>query len=728
MWLQKALVFIKKNWFILFAVATYVFFTFYYMGPGIYNCGDTVNGFGDSTAGPIWRNSIDNSAPLIGSEKYTNYPIGESLMSPVEAAVIGQTSAVWLASILAGPVCGYNSVNAIGFLSTSLMMFGFIYTLTRNRWVALLAGYAVAFTPYIQVKVGVHIAYGYVAILIGAIWALLSLIQTQKVSRALILSGVVALSFYFDPYFSLLVTTLLAPFVLVYVLTRALNWKKLEASSRRAVVRQLKLMGLSLGIIAALISPLFTIMVTQHEKIDASLAGTRDNIGVVAKLCSNWPQEYVLPFPDSPLFRIFGSYQGTIKSGIYNFSTCGIAEDSVGIALAILLIIGIGLVVFMWEKLNKRSLGLAKFVRYDPNIIIIGSLVTGTVAFLIAFPPFTIFGIPSPSQLLISITSTWRIIAREYIVINLVSVILFSVFLAYFARKLMLPRVIKVAFLIVIFILIFIQYQTYRPLEGNVPTKFSYSEAPKAYTWLSSQDKIHAVAEYPIEKVTESNSLGYYLTMQTIHRKPLLNSALVDSPQNQVRSSIKNLSDPQTIRVLGSLGIDAVIIHGADVDEIKRIPYLSIVYAGSHQPSRKPESENIKRDSLIIARIIDVPPLYLSFQFQENLPYNSAIQESPAQWQYEVPNGTKFVVSGILRAKPETDVKLQNVCMRVRMSAKGDTGIMRISSTSGNKIYFTGNISSEYMDIDIPVTVNESMTISNDKGYNMRITKIGCMG
>ena len=50
--------------------------------------------------------------------------------------------------------------------------------------------------------------------------------------------------------------------------------------------------------------------------------------------------------------------------------TCGIGEDTVGISLAVLSIVGVGTIIFLWERINKRKL---KFTTgYDKRLLVIG--------------------------------------------------------------------------------------------------------------------------------------------------------------------------------------------------------------------------------------------------------------------------------------------------------------------------------------------------------------------
>ncbi|HEY7416726.1 MAG TPA: hypothetical protein VH593_16190, partial [Ktedonobacteraceae bacterium] len=82
---------------------SYVFITAYYMTPQALHCQATVYGFGDNTAGPIWRYTVRPDNPLWGPESVTNYPYGEDLSSPVNYIAVLQYSLYWVFAKIAGP-------------------------------------------------------------------------------------------------------------------------------------------------------------------------------------------------------------------------------------------------------------------------------------------------------------------------------------------------------------------------------------------------------------------------------------------------------------------------------------------------------------------------------------------------------------------------------------------------------------------------------------------------
>lgn len=728
--LKKIYSYLVKKWFLFFVLLSYIFFAVYYGGPVAWDCQNVVNGMGDSTAGPIWKNTFIPDVPFGGVSKVTNYPLGESLASPVDISVSGQSIMLWSISKIVGPVCSYNLTVGLGIIGSAVIMFFFVRFLLGRKfgWIAWLAGYLLAFTPYFQIKTTVHPGYAFQGLFIAVLWAFLLLIKTKQIRVAILLGVLIGICFYFDPYFSLLVGTLIVAVGIAWtaVSIARISLAKGEKSATKEVFHQLKLIGVAAAVSIMMITPIALVGITRAGDIEKSVAGTRDNIQEMARACSNWPGEYLLPFPDSPLLKVFGSEQGNVRSSLYAFSDCGIAEDAVGIALVAIIITSLWGVIALWEKLQGRRKNISDMT-YDHRLVIGASLSMILLGIALALPPAHIFGFPTLSEMLISVSSIWRVIAREYVIVNIGVIILFSVALAYFAAQLKIKRLWRVALFVLIFIGAFIQYQTYRPFSGNSATQFAYSQAPDAYYWLKSQANIKSIAEYPIEKATEANSIGYYLTMQTIHGKPMLNSVLSASDQDPVRSLIKNINDPQSVPTLHSLGVTHVVVHGISRDEVEKIPYVNIVYSGNHSPGQRlPESPTIAKDTLFILEIVkSAPSETYPLQAISKIPKNGLIEKSATAWEYEIISGTRFTVDKIrtLSRTREND-KPAEICFSARTSL--DSGRTDLILSSNGALTNVGSVDGRYHDFKVQLNNVTRFEFRTTTGENIRITKVGC--
>lgn len=539
----------SKRWFFVFTILTYLFFTMFYMGPSVWKCNDTLYGFGDNTAGPVWRFGLKPpQSPVGGFENMTNYPVGENLYTPAVYSLSGQSSAIWANSRIFGPVCGYNLFNMGGFVLSAIVMFGFIYALTKRRWIAWFAGFAVSFSPYYQMKVGGHPGYGYQALLIGSVWALYNLIKNKRKRDIALFAGITASCFYFDPYFSLLVVCMVAPIGLVwltgyYLAQKNKKFEELFDASKNTLFTLLKAGAMTL----LLLLPLVFVTTKNSSQIASSVAASRGNVLFEAKACSNLPHEYVTPFVLHPIFERLAGKAEYIKliDNLHNGFSCGIGEDTVGVSVAIMTVTIFGLTVLAWETINKRKLGIQ--LGYNKRLVIYGITAVLLTGFLIGFPPMKLLGfIPTPSYVMLKITTTWRTLTRLYVVVNFATITLFSIVLVYFSEHFKKYRKILLVLFILLFGAVLIEYQAFKPFTGNKLSTFSYKkDVPSSYTWLKEQKDITAIAEYPMEKSGgESNAMAYYLSMQVAHGKKLFNSNIATSYEDKLRDSMKDISDP----------------------------------------------------------------------------------------------------------------------------------------------------------------------------------------
>lgn len=717
--------FLRRNISLILVLLSYVFFTVFYMGPSTWDCKNTVYGFGDNTAGPIWRYELEPKQPMLGAyENSTNYPVGEDLYNPTSYSLVGQTMLIWASSRALGPVCGYNVVNMIGFIASAGVMYGFILAVSKKRWIAWLAGYAVSFSPYFQMKVGGHPGYGYQALLIGSAWALFNLFKNKRKKDAVIFAVVTAVTFYFDPYFSLLGASIIAPLILTWL---GINYFSSRGSKlkKNSLVKEVKLISLSLVMIAAMLMPLVYIIFKNSNQINSSVAALRGNILFEAKSCSNLPHEYALPFVLHPVFeRVFGKtdYINMIDS-LHSGFTCGIGEDTVGISIIVLTITGLGMIVFGWEQINRRKLKLK--LGYDEKIFIVGIIGVAIVAGLIALPPIKILGVvPTPSYLLIEITTTWRTLTRMYVPVNFAVITLFSVILVFVADNFKKYRkTLKILFILIFFI-IFVEYQAFKPFIGNKLSTFSYkTDVPEAYTWLRDQQDIKVIAEYPMEKTGgESNAMAYYLSMQNVHKKKLFNGNDPLSYEENLRSSLKDVSDTQTLGVLSALGIDTVVIHGVPEEQIAAINGLQIIHVQPQAPFNiLAFTPLVKNDVTIIARVTAAPQ-YSMLYLKEGFVRNATIIRSGADWEYEAINNSQFEIVPLPGSNTVPQGDIIN-CFEVRLS--GDSNLVAtgtLTSNEGEKT--TVELSATYK--EVKVYSRATINLENNKGYNMRVRNLGC--
>lgn len=722
--------YIRAHHFTFFAIAVYLFATVYYMGPSIASCDSVTYGFGDNTAGPIWRSTLPNQGLLGGVTGVTNAPYGDNLESPIAFSLVLQTLLIKGLQAIGGPVCGYNLVNAASFMVSALVMYGFIYALLRRRWIALFAGYAVAFTPYYQMKVGGHPSYGFQALFIAAIWLFYRLITYQKLRDAILLALVFTISIYFDPYFTLFITTVLGALGLAWlIVNRRIFWATYRKSKQSLPVRkQLRLIIISIGFMIIGTLPLAGIYLAQRGTIEGSVAASRGNVLMEAKACSNWPHEYFVPFVLHPVFgKVIGKDTYTkdvdfMKQGF----PCGIGEDTVGISVAMLIIIAIGTTVLAWEAINKRRLRISETVSFDARVVLVGTVLVGVFAVLLALPPMRLHGIiPTPSYELLQITSTWRTLARFYMLANIAVVTIVCIYIAVIWNRFKQHRKLLIVLFIGLFLAVFVEYQAFRPFSGNKLSTFDYSkDVPGAYVWLGSQPTIQTIAEYPLEQYgRESDAMSYYLTMQVTHKKRLFNSALSYGPQEQYKDSLKNLADPQTIPTLRAMGVDVVVAHGVPPADIAAQIAAPVAFAaGQSQFNIANHSPVVKNDDVTIIDIRKVTPASHYIDLGEGFARNTTIINSVIDWNYEAINRSVLNVRAVADKRFKTNTQAAAVCFSAQMSVPTEVTTLTAMADGGRVELgpITGGLGR------YKLTAKEEIVLITGNEHNLRITDLGC--
>ncbi len=710
------------KWFYAFVIVVYSFFILFYMGPITWNCGDSLSGIGDSTGGPIWRSSMEPEQPLLGGpQKQTNYPFGESLYSPVGYASIAQTLTIRGLDKVVGPVCAYNSFNIISYFATALVMFAFLLYLLKSRWVALLGGYAVSFTPYIQSKIGGHPSYGYAALLIGVFWVTLHIIKRRQYRYGFILASLLALCAYFDPYFILLSVTVMMPTIFAWFITVFYSYIK-HRSKTTHFTPTLKVFIVALAAFIVLISPLIYVRINDASSINASTGPTRANVAATAALCSNKPLDYLMPDPyNMHLMSWFGL--GYTKANIEHRNWCGPGESRVSISLAAIVTIVVASTTYLFRRRYYASKPAIPNMEYKTELIIVAAVLVILSAFLLGLPP-EIRGVITPSGIVIKLTETWRIFAREYLVLNAFVIILFSIAFVYLISLLRARWKKSIPFIFgIIWTIIIAEYQIFTPFS---PFNFTYSrDVPQIYRDIKVNKDIKALAEYPIDRMgVESDVIVYYTTMQYVHKKPIVNSALINDPRENFHVSIKDLSDPQTIPALRKIGIKYIIIHGVSPKDILKVTdQLEIVKVETPKVYGIQLLKKAKNNTINLARIKSGTTIDYTAVITNGYTINANIMKSPINTEYEVLQGAKLEAETITKTRLN---RIITVCFDIK-TAGAPQNVTSLTILVNGKTFSRYNINEQsYTPVNLDINDGDVISLINNGGFNMRLNNLGC--
>jgi len=540
---------IKHRTAVSFATAfvVYAIFTAFYMGGAATNCTQYLLTFpGDNTAGLIAMFSIDNHDPWFGFTNVYSYPYGEVLGQPTH--ITAQTLFVpfWALAKLFGPVCGFNVLTMLGFMSASLAMFAFVRWLFGRFWPALLAGFAVAFTPYLQIKTGVHISYVFEAFFIATIWLFMAMWQKPTIKKAILLGLSVALFAYTDGYFILLGGVLVAGLLLGAL---GFDYFKNKRTISKELKQRVKLLGLAAGAAFVFALPVLYVMATSSGQINASLVATRDSIHNEAQVYGARPLEYLVPNPFNPILnKVFGDY------GDRNNHGSNPAENVLSLSLT-MLALAVYFVVWVYKNRGKKKQLKLVSGKLNVEFITVVSVVVLLMALAFSLPP-KLGPIPTPTYFLIEGVALWRVFARLSVIVNIAMIILASGGLIVLLDRLK-TRKKQMLLIAAAFVLVFVEYLTFVP-----PRKVGgYEQVPQIYHWLHSQNAYAEIAEYPLDEFAASGNPVFYDTYQRVHGKKLLNGVISSKEAIFARQAVRDLTNPQAVPGLRALGIDFITVH-----------------------------------------------------------------------------------------------------------------------------------------------------------------------
>jgi hypothetical protein len=661
------------------SLVAFLTLSFFYLTPSFTSCSEEVYGFGDSTAGPIWRNYASPTSPLWGKTDVSNFPVGDNLNSPVNYTAATQYTFFWLLAKIFGSVCAFNLMNIVGFVSTSFVMFAFIKWLLHSNWIAGLSGYVVAFAPYFQHKVGAHSSYGYLSLIILIVWLTILILLRNRIKYYIFLAIVCAVTFYFDPYFILLGCVSVFSVILALFISERKNIRIFIKQSYSKIFVIIGILGLAL-------LPLAYVYITQYKEITSTVEGSRgdkSNILQAAIKCSNYPWEYFIPDADN--YFLNSSTDNKLKSIIVDKSaslkmTCGPAEDSVSLSYAVMLVTALAGIITIWEFSQKRRVFVTKKLsgnKHDPIKYLPIFITIAIISFIMALPALKIYNIPLPSRMIVEHITIWRINARLFILLLFATSVFFAYSLSFFSSH--IKSTLKKALLFIfIFILVFLQYQTYKPLAGNNITGFNFKKDPsKIYTELRNDADVNVIAEYPLDRIGVNDAPVYYMSMQLIHQKKLLNSIDPVSDQEHLRFSIKDLKSPQTLPMLKSLGVDKIIINGVSENELRSVDGLKVekFYRSNFNLGRI--NPFVNNNYIALASIDDDVPAAKYAIILEDFPINLSLQQSAVNVEYESNNIAKM---GILKLKESAELYY---CFNVR-TASGEPQNITIQNEKGD--------------------------------------------
>lgn len=688
--------------------------SYFYLGKASLSCATTLAaGPGDQT-GLIWLNNAVN-APLWGSTQLSNAPYGESLQSPVYITGLIEYWLFWLLSQPAGPICGYNLFTAMEFLFSALVVFFFVRWLTRRTDVAVFAGFAATFTPYLQIKTGVHPSYAFFGVFVLAIWLAILLWLKPTKLKAIGLGLVMASFCLIDPYFILLggvtMTCVLLAFVarIVYLfyVSRSDEKRRQIVKARAKAFFGMTLLAAATGAIVGL-APLVITKIQHNDQINNEVNSVRSNIKQEVMTYSARPAEYFLPNVNNPLI-------GNLQLPLPDILTrkphgSNPAEDTLSLSwIAGILTIATLSVLALVKFRSKLVARLPKFTKVQLttvgvlSVVIVGALIT-------SFPTKS-DGIVFPAEIITNYITIWRVYARLAVIVMFSIAIIAAIGLAVFTQK--LRPALRYSIVGLLTILVALEFLTFNPFQDN--RTWSYSQTHPFYVWLKEQKDVDIIAEYPLNEPGRTAVSTAYFRDQYVHGKRVINAYTSASPMAVLRNGLRDLSDPQTPSALAALGVNLVVVHGEDKKPITVAPGLEEVdwnHSDIDKDSIYIEGQ-MKVYKVTAQKDVDSLVLVPGKGFSEFARINSTYTEAGYVFNTHAELGVFDLKQGHLQTPAGRHT--------VSLKAISDNDPIHMSAKQGDRIVWEGEITNATQSIEFAIEAGKNVVLTLENKQNSSV-------
>lgn len=524
------------------------------MGSGITSCTTSTPAFNsDTSGGTAWFQWASGNDLGWNYTNQSNYPVGEQLNRPQGITALAFSSLYKVFASLTTPICGINIMILLGYLSTALVMFGLIRWLFKSNSMALLAGFAAAYTPYSQFKSQSHIVYMYSSVFIAIIWAFLWFVNKPSYRRAILPAALTILGAYIDGYFVLLAGVLLACLVGFNILRStvqlrhkpgavdiSVRYKKFWLNIKKNIVY----IGVMAITVIVLSLPVVYVLKKQGNEIRQSLSASRGNIYAESVTYGARLYDFI-----TPAFNNYFMPSGYAQWRSSHNHDSNSSENTLYIAAPIALLATAGTLLVLNKK--NRSYKLTPNISYA---YVVGICVATILVCLVFASPsrVTLLGhtFKTPLWYFVGIFENWRVFARFILIIQPLVIIL-AICCLYVLRKHLSARWF--------IILLAIVWSTTAALYISSPVRFGgdlIKSTPEAYKVIKDDPAVKVIAEYPLTNFLYTPST---FTFQQYHGKPVYNandSSIILSPLNR---SIAGLGDVQAPGILKARGVSHIV-------------------------------------------------------------------------------------------------------------------------------------------------------------------------
>lgn len=546
-------------------------------------------GPGDHTAGLIWLYDHSPNNPWWTYTNSAAFPFGDKLWNATY--ILGQSFYVmyWLCAAAAhNGVAGYNLLMIFAFSWSYIVFYICTKRLLRIRpHVIALAAYIAVFSPFLLFLNSVgQLSYAFAPGVVSLLFYSLSklLLLTDKTNKTklhiVIVVIILGLSWLHDPYFVLFLWILFVGFILGVLAYRSLLGIENVISLRKLLSR--------VGIVSSLsilcFVPLLMYSVQQSDSLKKETMSVRSDIKIDATLYSTRIKDYLLPSAANPFLP---KGLEDLKKNTYHGTN---PTFTTYIGWSTLLIIFVAVATWLKRRRNKNTLSTKHSVVFVASVVVL-------VLFIFSLPPkLQVFGliISTPTDALTSLVGVWRVLARAYTFLFPIYMVVVAVCLDYLISASNKKMVRYALYTLVVFMCF--EFLARNPLDSRLYWGVE-SSVPSTYATVKSSPDIKVLAEYPLREAPHYRA-SLYFTSQLYHQKTLFNSTQAVTGQTLLREALMDLENPQTIRALRLLGVDAIQVWNNYTQQWKGSALVREIDEAKY-------SSMFGKDEVVLYKIID---------------------------------------------------------------------------------------------------------------------------
>lgn len=534
---------------VVLALVAYLAYAAYQVWPALENLGTVIYGApGDYTGAIAYlrelvEGGINPFAP--GTIDDWNAPEGLPVNWRVNLTGVTSMSLLYVLALAFGPVTAFTLFTLTGYAASAFAMFLLARRVSGHAGASFVAGWAFAFFPYLANKGAGHPHFVHGWVLVVLVWRMLELHERPTIRNGLWAGGAAILAMSWTGYHILIAGVLFATLLAVVAVA---------ALARRDLRRRLAPLVIAAVLAAGYVGGLAAV----------TLVGAGEGEGLrshdIAALYTYSSRLHEFLVPPGGTMLLGDRTRPWLEERIHGSNG---SESTLYLGVTVLAAALAGLIAALVRRRRDRR----------GAFVAAAALAVGATAVYFSAPPKIDIGpltVPTPSEFIFDLTSTWRVYARFVIVVMLAACLLAALGLARLAQR---GGRAGAALLVAAAAAVFVDLH-FKPFDG-AGTALSAPPAIQALERLPPG----MVAHYPLlpEGVGDYNDLF----LQGYHDKRVLNG--YGGTEQEARAlRLADFDDPRTPGRLASLGFRYALVPPGELDRPVRRAHARPVARGGY--------------------------------------------------------------------------------------------------------------------------------------------------